>query len=306
MPAAPAPVAAASSEVTENLETENKLPTTSDTGSPARINGNDLAAQTTPPYMLSTMLHGDRKAPAEILKSLECLIAYSESDDDPEFPLPALDDVSHLALISHSIVAYLSHLDRQQLLRVTGHIAGDTTRWLGSLFRFLDPASSFHSDNADAILRTVRLAIVSRCPGFLEGGIPALANPCFYISENTTPLRLQYACRQLGIPLEAIRLIPANSTFGTMDLSLLQKQIQMDLAANRTPLLVIADIGASQCGYVDNLLRMRDICQTHNIWLHATGHGLSALVCAQGPGAVSIPCIFMRMFSKEMFLFSLL
>lgn len=236
---------------------------------------------------LVTLLHGDRKPPSEILKSLELLIAYSDSEDDPEFPLPALDDVSHLALISHSIIAYMSHLDRQHLLRVTGHIAGDTTRWLGSLFRFLDGATSFHTDNADAILRAVRLAIVARCPGYLEGGIPALANPCFYISENTTPMRLQYACRQLGIPLEAIRLIPSNSTLGTMDLTLLQKQVQVDLHANRTPLMVIADVGSSICGYVDNLTRMRDICKTNNIWLHATGHGLASLVCTQGPGAVS-------------------
>lgn len=233
------------------------------------------------------LLHGNRKPPSEILKSLELLISYADSEDEPEFPLPALDDVSHLALISHSIVAYLSHLDRKQLLRVTGNIAGDTTHWLGTLFRFMDPASSFHNDNADAILRVVRLAIVARCPGYLEGGIPALAHPCLYISENTTPLRLQYACRQLGIPLDAIRLIPANSTFGTMDLSLLQRQIQVDLASQRTPLLVVADIGASLCGYVDNLLRMHDICKTHNLWLHATGHGLAALVCSQGPGVVS-------------------
>lgn len=231
----------------------------------------------------------ERKAPADILKTLENIISYSETDEEePEFPLPQLDDVSHLALISHSIVAYLSHLDRVQLLRVTGHISGDTTRWLGCLFRFLDPSASYHTDNADAILRTVRLAIVSRCPGYLEGGIPALANPCFYISENTTPLRLQYACRQLGIPLEAIRLIPSHAAFGTMDLSQLQKQVQVDLNSNKTPLLVVADVGASLCGFVDNLVRMHDICKSHNIWLHASGNGLAALTFSQGPGVVSV------------------
>lgn len=83
------------------------------------------------------LLHGERKPPAEILKALELLISHSESEEDPEFPLPALDDVSHLALISHSIVAYLSHLDRQQLTRVTGSIAGETTKWLGALFRYV-------------------------------------------------------------------------------------------------------------------------------------------------------------------------
>ncbi|XP_039959526.1 pyridoxal-dependent decarboxylase domain-containing protein 1 [Bactrocera tryoni] len=235
----------------------------------------------------TTLLHGDCIPPTDILNSLENLIAYSDSNNDPVFPLPGLDDVAQLALISHSIVAYLTHLDRQHLVRVSSSIAGDTTRWLGALFRFLDPASSFHTDNADAILRAVRLAIVARCPGYLEGGIPALAHPCFYISENITPIRLQYACRQLGIPLDAIRLIPTNSTFGTMDLSLLLKQVQVDLSANHTPLMVVADVGASISGYVDNLQRMSDICRTHNIWLHATGHALAALACAQGPNTIS-------------------
>ncbi|XP_016954485.1 pyridoxal-dependent decarboxylase domain-containing protein 1 [Drosophila biarmipes] len=232
------------------------------------------------------LLPAEHRVPSDILKSLEQLVSYTDSDDDPEFPLPALDDVSHLALISHSIVAYLSHLDRQQLLRVTNSISGDATRWLGTLFHFAHPASSFHADNADAVLRTVRLAIVARCPGYLEGGIPALAQPTFYISENTTPVRLQYACRQLGIPLEAIKIIPEHSQYGTMDVALLQKQIQLDVGNNRTPLLVVADIGASLCGYVDNLLRLRDVCKAHNMWLHASGHGLAALVCAQSQGHV--------------------
>ncbi|KAH8303863.1 hypothetical protein KR018_001688, partial [Drosophila ironensis] len=231
-------------------------------------------------------LPSEHRVPSDILKSLEQLVAYTDSDDDAEFPLPALDDVSHLALISHSIVAYLSHLDRQQLLRVTNSISGDATRWLGTLFHFNNPASSFHADNADAVLRTVRLAIVARCPGYLEGGIPALAQPTFYISENTTPVRLQYACRQLGIPLDAIKIIPENSQFGTMDIALLQKQIQLDVTSNRTPLLVVADIGASLCGYIDNLLRLRDVCKANNMWLHASGHGLAALVCAQQQGHV--------------------
>lgn len=232
----------------------------------------------------TALLHGDQKPPSEILESLEKLIAFTNSDDDPDFPLPALDDVSHLALISHSIVAYLSHLDRQQLARVTGQISGDTSRWLGSIFRFIDCSASYHTDNAEATLRAVRLAIISRCPGYLEGGIPALANPCLYISENSTPIRLQYACRQLGIPLECIKLITTNMPFGTMDLSVLQKQIQADVAANRTPLFVVADIGSSLCGNVDNLTRLQEICRTNNIWLHAAGHGLAALAVTQGPG----------------------
>uniref|UniRef100_A0A1B0G4K0 Pyridoxal-dependent decarboxylase domain-containing protein 1 n=1 Tax=Glossina morsitans morsitans TaxID=37546 RepID=A0A1B0G4K0_GLOMM len=275
------------SQVLQRLESVKATPMAVNTITSPHSLANTTADTAVNSDKVLAVLHGDRKAPSEILKSLELLISYTESDDDSEFPLPALDDVSHLALISHSIVAYLSHLDRSQLKRITARIAGDTTHWLGALFRFVDASSSFHNDNTEATLRTVRLAIIARCPGYLEGGIPALAHPCFYISENTTPIRLQYACRQLGIPLDAIRLISTNNTFGTMDLSVLQKQIQIDLAAQRTPLLVVADIGDSLYGYVDNLIRMRDICDTYNMWLHATGHGLASVACSQGPGLIS-------------------
>lgn len=59
-----------------------------------------------------------------------------------------------------------------------------------------------------------RLAIVFRCPGYLEGGVPALANPCLYICENSSQIALQYACRQLGLPVTCIRLVPASTSFG--------------------------------------------------------------------------------------------
>ncbi|EDV99551.1 pyridoxal-dependent decarboxylase domain-containing protein 1 [Drosophila grimshawi] len=291
-----------SSQVLQRLENVKAVP-----GSPSKVSSGGLSdsqSQSAPEQhslqdeethetrtsaadiVLSTQLRQEHRVPSDILKSLELLVAYAENDDDSEFPLPALDDVSHLALISHSIVAYLSHLDRHHLLRVTNSISGDATRWLGALFHFGNAASSFHADNADAVLRTVRLAIVARCPGYLEGGIPALAHPCFYISDNTTPVRLQYACRQLGISLDAIKIIPEDSKYGTMDVNHLQKQVHLDLAANRTPLLVVADIGASLCGYVDNLQLLRDVCKAQNMWLHASGHGLAALVCAQRPGNV--------------------
>lgn len=159
-------------------------------------------------------LPGSNKPPAEIFSFLETLIAHSDSDDENEFPLPSLDEVSHLALLSHSIVAYMSHLDYRKLARITSKICTDTNRWLAHIFRFIDAAASYHVDSTEAILRAVRLAIVTRCPGYLEGGVPALANPCLYISENSSPLGLQYACRQLGLPLNCIRLIPSNTAFG--------------------------------------------------------------------------------------------
>lgn len=144
---------------------------------------------------------------------------------------------------------------------------------------------------------------MTRCPGYLEGGVPALANPCLYICENSSQLALQYACRQLGLPVNCIRLVPSNTSFGngrrlihlnydlmpyisgalgTMDITALQKMIGSDVGAVRTPLIVIGDVGASVCGHVDNIQRLQEVCRANSIWLHCRGHSLAALAVTQG------------------------
>lgn len=111
------------------------------------------------------LLSNDRHAPTDVLSFLESLIVANASEVDendesditePDYLLPALNEVSHLALISHSIIAYLSHLDYRKLTRITAKISGDTNRWLAHLFRFIDANASYHVDSTDAILRAVR------------------------------------------------------------------------------------------------------------------------------------------------------
>lgn len=111
------------------------------------------------------LLSNDRHAPSDVLSFLESIIITNatETDDnddtdisEPEYLLPALSEVSHLALISHSIIAYLSHLDYRKLSSITAKISGDTNRWLAHMFRFIDANASYHIDSTDAILRAVR------------------------------------------------------------------------------------------------------------------------------------------------------
>lgn len=75
---------------------------------------------------------------------------------------------------------------------------------------------------------------------------------------------------------------------GAMDISALQKLIASDLVANRTPLFLIADTGSSMCGYVDNIMRLQDVCRANSIWLHCRGHSLAAIAVTQGSGEVSL------------------
>lgn len=117
------------------------------------------------PTPMSGQLASERNSTTDVLTFLETVIVANSSDpedaDDPDanypdYLLPALNDVSHLTLISHSIIAYLSHLDYRKLQRITGKISGDTNRWLAHLFRFVDANASYHTDSTDAILKAIR------------------------------------------------------------------------------------------------------------------------------------------------------
>lgn len=119
----------------------------------------------TPSHSNNGLLSSERHAPSEILTLLESLMianAMDPEDSDniengePEYLLPALNEVSHLALISHSIIAYMCHLDYRKLTKITAKVSGDTNRWLGNLFRFPNGHASYHTDSTDAILRAVR------------------------------------------------------------------------------------------------------------------------------------------------------
>ena len=50
-------------------------------------------------------------------------------------PLPQLDPTARLAIITHSVSAYSSGLERSHIQRLSTRIMSDTTRWLSHLFR---------------------------------------------------------------------------------------------------------------------------------------------------------------------------
>ncbi|EAT37022.1 AAEL010939-PA [Aedes aegypti] len=239
-------------------------------------------------------LQPDKKPSAEVLTSLETLISQLDIDEETDFVLPPLDDSSQLAAVSHSIGAYLSALDRQHLSRIVSKIVSDTNRWLSHLFRYMDCSTSYYRDSAECILHAVRLAIATRFPESMENRLAQLQNATLYISETSSLFALQNTCRYVGLPAANIRVVPCNTLFGvrgTMDASELQKLLATDVEAGRIPLFLIADLGSSICGEVDNLTVLRQVCSLNNMWLHCQGHCLAALAITKGTltGIKAIP-----------------
>lgn len=111
-----------------------------------------------------------------------------------------------------------------------------------------------------------------------------------YISDNASHIGLQFACRQVGLPINSIRLISCNAAGGSksMDVMALQNAIILDVNAGRAPLFVVADLGASLLGDVDNVAKLQEICRSQQIWLHVRGNCLAALVLQGATEATQI------------------
>lgn len=250
------------------------------------------AMQTTAPKT-SIFLPSNPKQAFEVLSSIdELLYSTNESSDDEDTCiLPQLDERSHLALVSHSVFAYLSQLERSRLFKVSSKIANETSKWISNIFRFLDSMASYHSNSAETLAQALRLALASKFPTYMDQGVQDLPKLSVYISENENSalLDLQYAVRIVGLPQSCIKVIPCNTVFGSpesIDASALQNQITSDVTVNIVPVFLIADLGTSFCGNVDNLVRLQDICHKHNIWIHCRGPALTALAISQGSSDV--------------------
>lgn len=84
------------------------------------------------------------------------------------------------------------------------------------------------------------------------------------------------AIELLGIGRKSLRKIPVKSDF-TIDLNILQAQIEMDRNQGFVPFCVVGNAGTVNTGAIDPLNDLADICEKENLWLHLDGvYGLLA------------------------------
>ncbi|XP_067673201.1 putative pyridoxal-dependent decarboxylase domain-containing protein 2 [Haliotis asinina] len=229
----------------------------------------------------------------DILKAVEELILYGDSDTakDREVLLQKLDDHGQVAVMAHSLTAYVSTLDEEHLKKFTARITSDCQLWLSRLFRFEDSSVVYHEDPRDGLVKICRLALYQKYPKYATEGFEALYSrpPVIYISAASRPGLGHYLCLQLGLPLSCICTVPCNTMFGSsskMDVAMLEKLIQDDIAAAKTPVLLVAFAGTPVVGHVDKLGRLQEICQANSIWLHVEGNNLATLTMFSVPTSV--------------------
>uniref|UniRef100_A0A8D0A2E8 Pyridoxal-dependent decarboxylase domain-containing protein 1 n=1 Tax=Sander lucioperca TaxID=283035 RepID=A0A8D0A2E8_SANLU len=219
---------------------------------------------------------------ATILHLVHNLIHDEEEEEDNR--MQNVGEQGHMALLGHSLAAYISVLDRERLRKLTTRILSDTTLWLCRLFRYENGSAYFHEDDRDGLVKVCRLVINARYEEYASEGYAVLSSkqPVIYQSASGRPGLGQHLCSQLGLPLSSLCTVPCNTIFGSqhqMDVALLDTLIKEDIEAGKLPLLLIVNAGTPGAGHTDKLARLKDVCDQYSMWLHVEGWVNSFTLC---------------------------
>ncbi|XP_033969658.1 pyridoxal-dependent decarboxylase domain-containing protein 1 isoform X3 [Trematomus bernacchii] len=238
-------------------------------------------------------LQGEGQDVATVLHLVHNLLHDEEEDEDKpsQHRMQNVGEQGHMALLGHSLAAYISVLDRERLRKLTTRILSDTTLWLCRLFSYENGSAYFHEDDRDGLVKVCRLVINARYEEYSSEGYAVLSSkqPVIYQSASGRPGLGQHLCSQLGLPLSSLCTVPCNTIFGSqhqMDVALLDKLIKEDVEAGKLPLLLIANAGTPGAGHTDKLSRLRDLCDQYSMWLHVEGVNLATLALGQASSAI--------------------
>uniref|UniRef100_A0A8U7NNE0 Pyridoxal-dependent decarboxylase domain-containing protein 1 n=1 Tax=Corvus moneduloides TaxID=1196302 RepID=A0A8U7NNE0_CORMO len=218
-----------------------------------------------------------------ILQLVQNLMHGEEEEETSQsYRLQNVGEQGHMALLGHSLAAYISVLDRERLRKLTTRILSDTTLWLCRLFRYENGSAYYHEDDREGLLKICRLVIHTRYEDYTLEGFNVLytKQPVIYISSAARTGLGQALCNQLGLPLSCMCRVPCNTMFGSqhqMDVALLDRVIKDDVESGKLPLLLVANAGTPGAGHTDKLGRLKELCEQYKMWLHVEGVNLATL-----------------------------
>ncbi|KAK2533329.1 hypothetical protein Q9233_004543 [Columba guinea] len=198
-------------------------------------------------------LQGSGQDMVSILQLVQNLMHGEEEEETSQaYRLQNVGEQGHMALLGHSLAAYISVLDRERLQKLTTRILSDTTLWLCRLFRYENGSAYYHEDDREGLLKICRLVIHTRYEDYAIEGFNVLytKQPVIYISSAARTGLGQALCNQLGLPLSCMCRVPCNTMFGSqhqMDVALLDRLIKDDVESGKLPLLLVANAG-EYCG----------------------------------------------------------
>jgi aromatic-L-amino-acid/L-tryptophan decarboxylase len=156
----------------------------------------------------------------------------------------------------------------------------NTIEWLCALFGFPSTAGGLFLSGGSLANLTALTVVRESKPGSDR------ASHHFYCSDQTHA-SVDRALRIIGYRNDQLRRLPCDADF-RIDLQALETAIVADAESGRTPLAIIANAGTTNTGAVDPLRALADLCDAHDLWLHADGaYGAAAMLSPSGREALA-------------------
>uniref|UniRef100_A0A8C9M9F3 Pyridoxal-dependent decarboxylase domain-containing protein 1 n=1 Tax=Panthera tigris altaica TaxID=74533 RepID=A0A8C9M9F3_PANTA len=225
-------------------------------------------------------LQGSGQDMVSILQLVQNLMHGEEEEESQSPRIQNIGEQGHIALLGHSLGAYISTLDKEKLRKLTTRILSDTTLWLCRIFRYENGCAYFHEEEREGLAKICRLALHSCYEDFVVDGFNVLYNkkPVIYLSAAARPGLGQYLCNQSPL----LKVISSYCTalcplLHVTDVAFLEKLIKEDVERGKLPLLLVANAGTAAVGHTDKIGRLKELCEQYGIWLHVEGVNLATL-----------------------------
>jgi len=137
---------------------------------------------------------------------------------------------------------------------------------------------TFTSGGNEANFSALAMALAHHFPASVDDGVASIgAQPVAYASAEAHH-SIDKSLGLLGIGRKALRRIPINDRV-EMRVDALDEAIAQDLRAGHRAFCVVATIGTTNSGAVDDIPAIADVCERHKIWLHVDGaYGAAAVM----------------------------
>jgi glutamate/tyrosine decarboxylase-like PLP-dependent enzyme len=186
---------------------------------------------------------------------------------------------TYMGVLAEALVAalnpQLATLARSQL---ASKIELETVRWIGERIGWPGEfGGTFTSGGNEANFSGLALALAARFPAAIEEGVAVIGSrPVCYASAESHH-SLDKSAGLLGIGRKALRRIAVNEA-AQLNPQKLDEAIGEDRTAGKVPFCVVATAGTTNCGSVDDLVAVAEVCKRHQLWLHVDGaYGASAI-----------------------------
>jgi glutamate/tyrosine decarboxylase-like PLP-dependent enzyme len=189
---------------------------------------------------------------------------------------------TYTAVLAEALVAALNpQLATQNRAQLASKIENETVRWIAERVGWPDAPGSiggtFTSGGNEANFSGIALALAQQFPQYVNDGVHSIgAQPVLYASSESHH-SLDKSAGLLGLGRSALRRIPVNDE-AQLDPSALNAAILSDKKAGDKPFCVVATVGTTNSGAIDNLTHLSYICKEHELWLHVDGaYGAAAI-----------------------------